>query len=121
MKVIYKPQGRAKEYSEYALNIGIGCIHGCKYCYAPGLMRMKKDDYHLEFKPRKNLLENLEKDLIELKKMQNEKPVLLSFITDPYQNMETMGLTRKCLELFRVFNIPFSVLTKGGEGWQQAT
>jgi DNA repair photolyase len=38
LKTIYKPRGRAKEYSEYALTIYNGCDFGCKYCFVPNVL-----------------------------------------------------------------------------------
>ena len=32
-KAIYKPQGKAGEYSEWACNLYNGCSNGCAYCY----------------------------------------------------------------------------------------
>ena len=32
-KAIYKPQGKAGEYSEWACNLYRGCSNGCAYCY----------------------------------------------------------------------------------------
>lgn len=35
MHIIYKTTGRAREYSELAVNLYQGCAHACAYCYAP--------------------------------------------------------------------------------------
>lgn len=43
LKVIYNPKGRAREYSEYALNIYNGCDFGCKYCLDKDTLILKSD------------------------------------------------------------------------------
>jgi hypothetical protein len=43
MKIIYEPRGAAREYSPLAANLYRGCIHGCKYCYAPACLRLPAD------------------------------------------------------------------------------
>lgn len=45
MKIIYEPKGAAKEYSELAVNLYLGCNHGCKYCFAPRCMFKTKEEY----------------------------------------------------------------------------
>lgn len=62
LKVIYKPKGRAREYSEYALNIYNGCNFGCKYCFAPLVLKKKKEDFHENVKERENFLAKVESD-----------------------------------------------------------
>lgn len=115
MKVIYEPKGRAREYSPLAVNLYTGCTHGCKYCYVPACTFKKREDFNREVKERNNLLENLEKDLSELSSKGSNEKVLLSFITDVYQDIpKEINITRKALELFRKYNVPFTVLTKGG-------
>lgn len=115
MKVIYEPKGRAREYSPLAVNLYTGCTHGCKYCYVPACTFKKREDFNREVKERNNLLENLEKDLSELSNKGSNEKVLLSFITDVYQDIpKEINITRKALELFREYNVPFTVLTKGG-------
>jgi len=42
-----------------------------------------------------------------------DRRVLLCFTCDPYQPHEN-GVTRQALKLLREYNVPFSVLTKGG-------
>ena len=112
LQVIYKPKGKALEYSSYAVNPYIGCDCGCKYCFAPGVARKTRDEY-LNVRARDNYLKKLEHDCKELKGL--EERVLLSFMTDPYNSLEQeMRLTRSTLEMFNEYNIPFQVLTKRG-------
>lgn len=33
MKIIYKPAGKAQEYSLWAANFYLGCSNNCSYCY----------------------------------------------------------------------------------------
>lgn len=121
MKIIYEPGGRAKEYSDLAANLYTGCLHGCQYCYAPGCLRKNRQEFHATAQPKKDVLHWLEKDLHSLTKhdmfdAQPELPrVLLCFTSDPYQGDDSLNITtRKALTLFRQYNVPFQILTKGG-------
>jgi len=66
MNIIYEPKGRAREYAELAANLYSGCAHGCEYCYAPGALRVNRTDFRLCVKPRKDCLQQLEKDAAKL-------------------------------------------------------
>lgn len=116
---IYEPKGRAREYAPLALNLWGTCSHGCKYCYCPGALRVKPEDFHVEGPPRPGVLEALRKQLAkDADKDQPEfcggdRRVLLSFIGDCYQPHED-GFTRQALALLVEYHVPFSVLTKGG-------
>lgn len=113
LKVIYKPKGRAAEYSEYALNIYNGCNFGCKYCFAPLVLKRNKEDFHSNVKERDNFLSKLESDCVKLK--DSNVRVLLCFTCDPYGDLDLkLNTTRKVIELFYKYNINFQVLTKGG-------
>ncbi|MBL0721878.1 MAG: radical SAM protein [Sulfurovum sp.] len=115
MKVIYEPKGRAREYSSLAINIINGCDMGCKYCYVPRMTFKKREQFHSNSKHRKDVLINLEKDLKELKKQGSRKLVMFSFTSDVYQLDDNFNLiTRDALKLFRQYNHPFHLLTKGG-------
>ena len=115
MKVIYEPKGRAREYSPLAVNLYTGCTHGCKYCYVPSCTFKKREEFISKVNERKNLIKHLEEDLSELSTKQSKEKVLLSFITDVYQDIpKEIDITRKALKLFKKYNIPFTVLTKGG-------
>lgn len=113
MSIIYEPKGRAREYAELAANLYSGCAHGCEYCYAPGALRINKTDFRLCVKPRKDCLQQLEKDAAKL--AGTDKRILLSFSTDPYQPCEEQyGLTRQAIEILHSHNIGVTILTKGG-------
>jgi len=116
---IYEPKGRAREYAPLALNLWDTCSHGCKYCYVPKLLHKKPEDFHVVGPPREGVLEALRKQLD--RDVEKERPefcggdrrVLLSFISDAYQPHED-GTTREALEMLVEYDVPFSVLTKGG-------
>jgi DNA repair photolyase len=116
MAAIYEPSGAAREYSPLALNYIKGCDHGCVYCYVPKMMkRFNKGYVHSDvyIKEEKALMKELE---ASFKKHKNSpKQVFLSFLTDPYShfNNETK-LTRRVLEMLLEYQIPVSILSKGG-------
>lgn len=110
MSVIYEPKGKAREYSPLACNIYLGCNHGCKYCYAPNIRFTTREKY-LEVKPRRNILQEFEKDC--KKHTRTESQVLFCFMSDPYNSLEKeLRLTRECLKLALKYDIPISILTK---------
>lgn len=116
MAAIYQPSGAAREYSPLALNYIKGCDHGCVYCYVPKMMKRFDKDYvhsNVYIKEEKILMREV---LNSAKKHRNsEKQVFLSFLTDPYShfNKETK-LTRRVLEILLEYQIPVSILSKGG-------
>lgn len=114
-RVIYQPKGAAREYSELAINLFIGCENGCKYCYAPACTFNTKEKYHNVIRIRKNILDLLQKDLIDMSKLKDKRRVLFCFITDPYQGDYYFNkVTSEALALFKAYNIPMQILTKGG-------
>lgn len=113
MSVIYKPQGMAREYSPYALNIYIGCSHRCKYCYAPHTLQKSCNSYFGKPEPRKDILKLLEKDL---QKNTYTEQVLLSFVGDCYCDSADNGATvREVLKMLNHYKVPVAVLSKGGK------
>jgi DNA repair photolyase len=114
MSIIYKPSGKAREYSPLALNVYLACTHGCKYCYAPRCRHQREEDYFKSPQPRSNIVEKLR---AELKKGDTPKEqVLLSFIGDVYcETTDNNEATRKCLETLLEYKVPVAILTKGGE------
>ena len=118
MSIIYEPKGRAKEYSLLAINIPTGCRHGCSYCYARKMANQYGKDFS-KVTVRANLMSQLGKDVA--KYAGTDKRVLLCFMCDPYQfqtsdtRHQTIDLvTRDVIELLKLNDIPFQVLTKGG-------
>jgi len=110
MKIIYEPKGKAREYSALSANLYTGCNHGCKYCYAPGIGRVKRAEYIFPM-ARKNIVNEFEKECKEL--FNSKKAVLFCFMTDPYNIKEKeLFITRQCLEIALLYKIPIKVLTK---------
>jgi DNA repair photolyase len=111
MKPIYESKGKAGEYAPLAVNLYRGCGHGCDYCYAPKVLRMKPDEFWSNPHPRKNVLESLRKQLDT--GSFKEKQVFLSFTTDPYQPIEeTERVTQQALLMFLEYGVNWKVLTK---------
>lgn len=102
---IYEPKGRAREYALLAINQYVSCSHGCFYCYARKMWQtdpVRKIDWGELEREAENLCGT-------------DRRVLLSFLSDPYQPMESdLGITRRILEILSANMVPFQVLTKGG-------
>ncbi len=113
LKIVYEPKGEAREYSPLAVNLRVGCEHGCLYCYGPLAFRKKRENFHLNVRTRERALEKLEHDARILRG--DDRQILLSFATDPYSPDEmTTGLTRRAIEILIDNRLRFTVLTKGG-------
>ena len=114
MNIIYEPKGRAREYSELACNIYMGCTHKCRYCFAPGCMRKTADEWHSKVSTRKNALTLFEKDAQSLSRHHDQRAILFSFLSDPYQPIEeTEQLTHQALDMAMHYHLRTKVLTKG--------
>lgn len=112
MNVIYEPKGRAREYSELACNLYMGCTHGCRYCYAPACMRTSSKKWHSIAKPRKNIIELFEKDARKLRG--DSRRILFCFLSDPYQPLERKErLTKQALGIVYKYGLKSQILTKG--------
>lgn len=116
MSAIYEPSGAAREYSPLAMNYIKGCDHGCVYCYVPKMMKRFNAGYvhsDVYIKEEKSLLREIEASC--KKHANSDKQVFLSFLTDPYSSFnQKTKLTRRVLELLLKYNIPVSILSKGG-------
>ncbi len=113
LQVIYQPKGPALEYAPWALNLGVGCSHGCRYCYGSRAARKKKEVFHSGIRVRDKIIHRLAKDAALLKG--DDREILLSFLADPYCPEEMqLGLTRQAIEILISHDLRFTVLTKGG-------
>ena len=114
MGIIYEPKGRAGDYAHLAITHYTGCDHKCKYCYVRTMPQWKDKDFDkTPAAPRENVIEKLRKEAPKF--YGTDKRVLISFMGDPYCPIEAdKKLTRGVIEILRVFNIPFTILTKGG-------
>ena len=117
MTALYEPKGAAREYAALAFNMYKGCEHGCIYCYAPNATFKKRDVFYGDVQPRKDIINQLEKDIKKLlKKGVDKEPVLLSFTCDPYQSLEKeLMLTKQTIQLLNKNGFPVRILTKAGE------
>ena len=114
MQVVYQPKGRALEYSELACNLYMGCTHGCKYCFAPACMRKTPEQWHSAPYCRSEVIGKLRKDAAAMAAIGDRRPILFSFLSDPYQPMErTERLTHQALEIVRDYRLNSKILTKG--------
>ncbi len=116
LKAIYMPRGRAREYASLALNLYNGCAHGCRYCYARGIMRRTYEDFTTNVAPRDDIIRKLHRDCELLEKdADHTPPILLCFTTDPYQPIERDAeLTREAIQTIKGHGLRFQVLTKSG-------
>lgn len=114
LRVVYPPAGRAGEYAPLACNLYRGCDHGCTYCYAPRVLKMKKEAFQAPV-PRKDILSKLLLDCQDLYEADNKDTILLCFTCDPYCQADVEHkITRGAVEMLLTFEQPITILTKGG-------
>ena len=112
MKPIYEPKGKAKEYGDYAINIYTGCPHKCYYCFAPNVLHKVKEDFHSCIEPRKNIVEEVRKQ-IEREKITG-KLIHLCFTCDPYPKGYDSTPTREIIKILKDSGNYVQILTKNG-------
>jgi len=113
--VIYEPKGKAREYAPLALNLYEGCVHGCTYCYAPRCLHVSPEQFHAEVRPRKDILERLERDCARMHA--DPRQILLCFSCDPYPPPDQPGcktITWKALDILGAHEMNCMILTKAG-------
>lgn len=111
MNTIYKPNGRAGEYGEYALNIYDGCPHGCIYCYVPNCLHKDRAEFHASCTPRQNIVSEVEKRLA--KGDIKGKHIFLCFTCDPFPMGIDHEPTRDIIKLIHDSGNYVQILTKG--------
>lgn len=110
MKPIYKPNGKAKEYGDYAINIYTGCPHRCYYCFAPKTLHREKEKFHSVVEPRANIVEETCKQ-IERENLTG-KLVHMCFTCDPYPAGYDTSTTREIIKLLKDSKNHVQILTK---------
>ena len=113
MKPIYQPTGRAREYGDYAINIYTGCPHQCFYCFAPNVLRKQRDQFHSCIEPRKNIVEEVRKQ-IECEGITG-KLIHLCFSCDPYPKGYDSTPTREIIKILKASGNHVQILTKNGQ------
>jgi DNA repair photolyase len=115
MEIIYETKGKAKEFAPLSANLYNGCSHGCTYCYSPQSLGTEKTCFHDNVKTAGNALDRFARDASLLKGKKDDREILLSFMTDPYQPIENdLLVTRQAIEILIRNNLRFTILTKGG-------
>ena len=101
---------------KWSLNPYMGCVHRCTFCYVRHFERRSDrpfdDRYGASIRVKTNVAEVLRKELA--RSTWEREHVAVGAATDPYQPAEgRYRLTRACLEAFRDFSNPFSIITRG--------
>jgi len=99
----------------FSLNPYRGCEHGCIYCYARPTHEYLSFSAGLDFETRIMVKEDAPELLRQtfLSPRWQPQVVSLSGNTDCYQPSEKkLGITRRCLEVFREFYNPVGIVTK---------
>ncbi len=114
-QAIYETKGRAKEYNELAINLFTGCGHQCAYCYGADVLQKDRQVFYKEPAIRKDILDKVAKDCKKLMAMGEDRPILLCFVTDPYQELEAdTRITRAVIQVLQAHGLKVIILTKGG-------
>jgi len=108
---IYVPTGKAKEYGDLAINIYTGCPHRCFYCFAPGVLRKDKENFHTHVEPKKDIVERVRRQ-IEREGIK-DKLIHLCFTCDPYPTGYDSTPTREIIKIIKESGNHVQILTKG--------
>lgn len=112
--IIYETKGRAREFSELAINLFDFCFHGCVYCYSPDVIHKNKQSFMTGLYPRITV-QDVIKSGNEWAANGETRKVLLSFLCDPYQPIEQdTQITRKTIIALHEAGLNVIILTKAG-------
>jgi len=96
---------------DYGLNPYVGCLHGCRYCYARFMRRFSghREGWGEFVDVKVNAVELLRREVVR----KRVGRVWVSGVCDPYQPVEVRyGLTRACLEVLFESGWPVFIQTK---------
>lgn len=111
MKPIYEPKGKAKEYGDLAINIYTGCPHRCYYCFAPGVLRRDREQFHGHVETRKDIVSEVARQ-IEREHITG-KLIHLCFTCDPYPTDYDTTPTLEIIKILKESGNHVQILTKG--------
>lgn len=109
---IYEPRGEARDYADLALNIYTGCTHRCSYCYAPGILRMRREAFSQHVAPREGIVDAVRRQLSH--GGFEGRTVHLCFTCDPYPNGVNVEPTREIIKAIHQAGAFVQILTKNG-------
>lgn len=115
-KAIYKPSGKAGEYSRWACNFYVGCSNGCQYCYlkkgiGKAVLGGDKPTLKKCFQNEAHALEVFEKELLQNIDELRKHGLFFTFSSDPFLP-ETIDLTIKAVRLCVYHDVNVKLLTK---------
>ena len=125
-KAIYKPVGKAQEYSRWACNFFLGCSNDCDYCYckkgvlgtvAGGNKPMLKKCFKDINDAFSTFMEELQKNADDIRK---EGGLFFSFTSDPCLP-ETVDLTVMSVMFATGMDIPCHILPNASSGLRMKT
>jgi DNA repair photolyase len=99
---------------DYVINPYLGCVHGCRYCYAVFMRRYSRHHSAAAWGSFVEVKINLP-DLLEAELRRKKKPgrALLASVCDPYQPVEARyRLTRGCLKILQEYGWDADILTR---------
>jgi len=112
LKIVYEPQGKAKEYADLACNLYTTCAHACQYCYVPGAMRKTRKAFYTESVQVKDCIAKFEHDAKIL--AWDDREIMFSFTSDPYQHEESLLLMEQIYDIAEKNKLRLNILTKAG-------
>ena len=113
MRIIYEPRGRAEEYALLAASGFGNCGSGCHYCFNYEALCRTYEEFRKPY-VRKGVLTDFRKDCEELAATGEQREILLSFTTDPYNELEDQyQITRAMIQILIENGLHFTILTKG--------
>jgi DNA repair photolyase len=117
-KAIYKPKGKAAEYSEWVCGFYVGCSNNCTYCYLKkgrGAKILGDNTPTLKkcFKNKEHAFEIFKKELLQNREELKKHGLFLSFTTDPMLE-KNIHLTTNAIFQCVKNGVPVKILTKQG-------
>lgn len=111
--LIYKPTGKAKEYSTWACNLYNGCSNKCEYCYnrhGLGAMVLGKD---FPMRKQNATMERFSMELLKNKDqiIKDGQGLFFNFVSDPFLD-ETIVFNIRCALYALRNNVPCIFLSK---------